>query len=165
KLTGLFTKNWVYRYMLNRTPRWMGLGPYPLFSLADARAKALDARRLRHEGVDPIDNRATARAQERLEAARAITFKQCTEAYIKAHRPGWKHPKHVQQWENSLSRDVYPVIGELPVGAIDTALVMKVVEPHWATKTETASRVLNRIKSVLDWAKVRGYRAGENPAQ
>ena len=158
------TKNWVLRYMLNGKAHWMGLGPYPLYSLQDARGKALDARRLRHEGIDPIKQRRAQRAQEQLEAAKAITFKECATSYIKSHRAGWKHPKHAQQWESSLETYVYPVIGNLPVGAVDTALVMKILEPPWSTKTETMSRVRGRIESVLDWAKVRKYRTGENPA-
>src|SRR5258708_4630819 len=158
------TKNWVYRFMLNRKPRWMGLGPYPLYSLQDARSKTLDARRLRHDHVDPIDSRRTQRARERLEAAKGITFKECAEAYIKVHRAGWKHPKHVKQWESSLETYVYPTIGTLPVGAVDTALVMKILEPLWSIKTETMSRVRGRVEAILAWAAVRGYRDNSNPA-
>jgi integrase len=158
------TKNWVLRYMLNGKAHWMGLGPYPLYGLQDARGKALDARRLRYEGIDPINRRRAQRAQEKLEAAKAITFRECATGYIKSHRAGWKHPKHAHQWESSLEAYVYPVIGNLPVSAVDTALVMKILEPLWSTKTETMSRVRGRIESVLDWAKARKYWTGENPA-
>jgi integrase len=157
--------SWVYRYMLGGRPREMGLGPLALYGLQDARAKALDARRLRHEGVDPIDARKAARLRLRLDAAKAMTFKQCAEAYIKTHRAGWHNGKHVAQWEATLKTYAEPVIGSLPVQAIDTALVLKVLEQIWTTKPETASRVRGRIESILDWAKVRGYRAGENPAR
>ena len=159
------TKNWVFRYMLDRKPHWMGLGPYPLFGLVEARAKAVDARRLRYEGIDPIGQRRSVRASQRLEDAKSITFRECAEAYIKAHKASWRHPKHVEQWEASLANYAHPVIGDLPVGAIDTAMMMRVLEPHWATKTETMSRVRQRVESVLAWATVRGYRAGQNPAQ
>jgi integrase len=157
--------SWVYRYMLNGRAREMGLGPLALFGLQEARAKALDARRLRHEAVDPIEARRAARAQTRLDAAKAITFQQCADRYIKDHRAGWRNGKHVEQWESSVRRFTFPVIGALPVQAIDTALVRKVLDPIWTTKPETASRVRGRIESILDWAKASGYRTGENPAR
>jgi integrase len=157
--------SWVYRYMLNGRAREMGLGPLALFGLQEARAKALDARRLRHEGVDPIEARRAARAQTRLDAAKAMTFQQCADRYIKDHRAGWRNGKHVEQWESSVRRFTFPVIGALPVQTIDTALVRKVLDPIWTTKPETASRVRGRIESILDWAKASGYRTGENPAR
>jgi integrase len=151
--------------MLNGRAREMGLGPLALFGLQEARAKALDARRQRHEGVDPIEARRAARALTRLDAAKAMTFQQCADRYIKDHRAGWRHAKHAEQWESSLRRFTFPVIGALPVQAIDTALVRKVLDPIWRTKPETASRVRGRIESILDWAKASGYRTGENPAR
>jgi integrase len=165
RLTEDGTKSWVYRFMLNGRPRWMGLGPLSLFGLQEARGKALDARRLRHEGVDPIDARRTSRAQERLETAKALSFTQCSEAYVKAHRAGWRNAKHATQWESTLATYAKPIIGALPVQAIDTGLLLKVLEPIWTDKPETASRVRQRIERVLDWARVRGYRTGENPAR
>ena len=158
-------KNWVLRYMLDRRPRWMGLGPLALYGLQEARAKALDARRKRHEGIDPIEARRAERARQRLDAAKAVTFKQCAEAYINAHRAGWRNDKHAAQWGATLRPTLIPSIGALPVQAVDTGLVLKVLEPIWTTKPETASRVRGRIESILDFAKVRGYRDGENPAR
>jgi integrase len=157
--------SWIYRYMLNKRAREMGLGPLALFGLSEARAKALDARRLRHEGIDPIEARKAQRMRARLDAAKTTTFGQCAEAYIKAHRAGWRNGKHAAQWEATLATYAGPIIGALPVQAIDTSLVHKVLEPIWATKPETASRLRGRIESILDWAKVRGYREGENPAR
>ncbi len=158
-------RNWVLRFMLNRRPRWMGLGPLALYGLAEARARALDARRKRHEGIDPIEARRAERARQRLDAAKAITFKQCAELYIAAHRAGWRNDKHAAQWGATLSTYAYPVIGALAVQAVDTGLVLKVIEPIWTTKPETATRLRGRIESILDYAKVRGYREGENPAR
>ena len=158
-------RNWVLRYMLNRRPRWMGLGPLALYGLADARAKALEARRKRHEGIDPIEARRTERARQRLDEAKAITFKQCAENHIASHGAGWRNEKHKYQWQATLNAYAYPVIGALPVQAVDTALVLKVLEPIWAKKPETASRVRQRIENILDFAKARGYRDGENPAR
>ena len=123
------TKNWVLRYMLAGRPRWMGLGPVSLFGLLEARARALDAKRLRHEGVDPIDARRAMRQQAQLEAAKAITFKQCAEKYIETHKASWKNDKHAAQWPSTLNTYAYPMIGALPVQAIDTALVLRVLEP------------------------------------
>jgi integrase len=158
-------RNWVFRFMIDRKPRWMGLGPLALYSLADARARAQDARRKRHEGIDPIEARRAKQAQQRLDAAKAITFKQCAESYIASHRAGWRNAKHRYQWPATLGAYVYPAIGALPVQAVDTALVHKVLEPIWTAKPETASRVRQRIENILGFAKVCGYRDGENPAR
>ncbi|MGC1356605.1 MAG: integrase arm-type DNA-binding domain-containing protein [Xanthobacteraceae bacterium] len=158
-------RNWVLRYMLDRRPRWMGLGPVALYGLAEARVRALDARRKRHEGIDPIEARRAERARQRLDAAKAVTFKQCAESYINSHRAGWRNDKHAGQWGATLATYAYPVIGTLPVQAVDTGLVLKALEPIWAAKPETASRLRGRIESVLDFAKVHGYRDGENPAR
>jgi integrase len=158
-------RNWVLRYMLNRRPRWMGLGPLALYGLADARAKALDARRKRHEGIDPIDARRAERARQQLEEAKSITFKECAEAYIASHKAGWRNEKHKYQWPATLNTYAYPVIGALPVQAVDRGLVLRVLEPIWTKKPETASRVRQRIENILDFAKACDYRDGENPAR
>src|SRR5262249_51322489 len=101
----------------------------------------------------------------RLEAAMAVTFRECAGNYVKAHRAGWRNGKHAAQWEATLKTYAEPVIGTLPVQAVDTALVLKVLEPIWTAKPETASRLRQRIEKILDFAKVRGYRDGENPAR
>src|SRR5262249_29227996 len=150
------TKNWVWRYMLDRKAHWMGLGPLALYGLAEAREKALDARRKRHEGIDPIAARRAERAKQRLEAAKTVTFKQCAEAYITAHRAGWRNGKHAGQWVATLATYAYPVIGALPVQAVDTGLVLKVLEPIWTAKPDTAGRVRGRLENILDFAKVCG---------
>jgi integrase len=159
------TKNWVFRFTLNGRPRWMGLGPLRTVSLAEARNRAAEFRLQRHDGIDPIDARRAERLQAHLNAARAMTFKECAARYIASHKAGWRNPKHAAQWEATLATYAEAVIGGLSVQAIDTALVLKVLEPIWTTKPETASRVRGRMESILDWAKVRGYRAGENPAR
>src|SRR5262249_39565564 len=158
-------KNWVFRFMLSGRARWMGMGPLHTVNLAEARKRAGEYRLRRHDGIDPIEHRRAERLQARLDAAKAITFKECAQNYIKAHRAGWRNGKHAGQWEATLATYAEPVIGKLSVQAIDTALVLKVLEPIWTTKPETAGRVRGRIESVLDWAKVRGYRTGENPAR
>jgi integrase len=158
-------KNWVFRFMLNGRPRWMGMGPLHTVGLAEARKRAGEHRLRRHDGIDPIEARRAERLKARLEAAKAITFRECAETYIKSHRAGWRNEKHAGQWEATLATYAEPIIGKLSVQAIDTALVLKVLEPIWTEKPETAGRVRGRIEAVLDWARVRGYRTGENPAR
>jgi integrase len=159
------TKNWVFRFMLAGRPRWMGMGPLHTIGLAEARARAAERRRQRHDGIDPIEARRAEKQQARLGAALSITFKLCAERYIAAHKAGWRNAKHAAQWPSTLEAYAYPDIGALPVQAIDTALVMKVLEPVWTAKPETASRLRGRIEAILDWAKVRGFRTGENSAR
>lgn len=159
-------KSWVLRVTVKGGPvREIGLGSADDIPLAEARERATEARRLARDGVDPIAARDAKRAQRALEAARAMTFRQCAESYIASQEAGWKNAKHRQQWPNTLKTYVYPFFGDLPVQAIDVTLVMKALEPIWTTKTETATRVRQRIEAVLDSAAVRGYRQGENPAR
>jgi integrase len=159
------SKQWVFRYATNGRLRDMGIGPVHTLSLAAAREKARQARELRLDGIDPIDSKRARMAALRAADAKAMTFKQCADAFIASHEAGWGNAKHRQQWANTLAQHVHPVIGGLPVHAIDTALVMKVLGPLWKTIPETASRVRGRIESVLAWATVSGFRVGPNPAQ
>jgi integrase len=168
--------SWVFRYMLNKRARTMGLGPYPEIDLAEARAAAAEARRKKAHGQDPLALKEAAKAAELIAVAKAMTFKECAEAYIKDHRAGWKNGKTGDQWEASLTAYAYPVIGSLPVHAVDTGLVMKVLKaevrdpgkepaPLWTARPETASRVRGRMEVILDWAETNGYREpGKNPA-
>jgi integrase len=145
----------------------MGLGPFPPVSLRQARIEAEKAKAMLY-GVaptDPLEVRNSKNAAERAEVAKRITFKECAEKYIASHEAGWKNPKHAQQWPNSLEAYAYPVLGNLNVAAIDTAHIMKALEPIWHEKTDTAGRVRGRIEAVLDWAKARHFRQGENPAR
>src|SRR5207248_504904 len=105
------------------------------------------------------------RAKARIAAASAIPFRRCGENYIASHRTAWRNAKHAAQWESTLAAYAYPVLGDLPAQAVDTALVLKVLEPIWTAKPQTASRLRGRIESILDWARVRSYRDGENPAR
>lgn len=159
------TKSWLLRYMRDGKARKMGLGPFPLVTLAMAREKAIDARRKLLDDIDPIDQRREQRLARRAAHAKAITFRQASEKYVESHRAGWKSAKHASQWGNTLDAHVHPVFGDLSVDAIDVGLVLKALEPIWTTKPETASRVRGRIESVLDWATARKLRSGENPAR
>lgn len=165
QVTAAGSKSWIFRYALLGKTRYMGLGPLHAVGLADARKKATAARQLRHDGIDPIEARNADLARTRLEAAKSITFEDAAEQYVEAHKAGWRNVSHFLQWNNTLSTYCYPAFGSLPVQAVDVGLVLKVLEPIWSTKTETASRVRGRIESVLDWATARGHRVGENPAR
>jgi integrase len=143
----------------------MGLGPLHTVSLKEAREAATECRKLRLRGIDPIEARKAERIKALLEAAQSMTFRQCAEAYIAAHKGSWSNEKHAARWPSTLKAYVYPVLGDLPVQSIDVGLVMKVLEPIWHAKPETAARVRGRIEIVLDWATARGYRQGDNPAR
>ena len=159
------SKSWIFRFKLGGRTRYMGLGSLRTISLARAREVASNCRELRLQGIDPIVQRQGARAAARLDAAKTLTFDECRNAYIAAHQAGWRNAKHRSQWVNTLDTYASPVFGKLAVQAIDVALVTQVLEPIWSTKPETASRLRGRIERVLDWAKARGFRAGENPAR
>jgi integrase len=159
------SKSWVFRFTMARKRREMGLGSLQTVSLAQARMLARECRSLLLEGKDPLEARNAAKAANALSRARLMTFDQCAAAYIDAHRSGWKNAKHASQWENTLATYATPLIGALPVAAVDTDLVVKVLAPIWGTRTETATRLRGRIESILDWATVSTYRQGENPAR
>ncbi|PIW28509.1 MAG: integrase [Rhodospirillales bacterium CG15_BIG_FIL_POST_REV_8_21_14_020_66_15] len=165
QVTKAGVKTWIYRFMLSGRRRDMGLGPLHTVGLAEAREEARRCRQLVRQGIDPIEDRKTTKLAAKAEALKALTFKECAKAYIKAHEAGWKNDKHIAQWASTLTTYVYPTIGALSVDAIDTGLIMKVLEPIWTTKTETASRVRGRMEAILDWATVRKHRTGENPAR
>ena len=157
--------SWIYRYMLAGRAREMGLGPLAAFGLSEARAKALDARKVRHGGIDPIEARRAERIKARLDAAKAMTFKECAEAYIKAHRAGWRNDKHAGQWEATLATYAEPVIGSLPVQAIDTALVMKVFEPIWTTNQRRPAGCAGASSRFSIGRRYAAIATGENPAR
>ena len=165
QVSGSGAKSWLYRFMLNGKARAMGLGSVHTVSLAEAREQAIQCRKLTRQGVDPIEARKVERTKAQLEAAKSITFDACATSYIAAHKAGWRNSKHADQWRSTLDTYAMPVFGSLPVQDIDLTLVLKVLEPIWKTKTETASRLRGRIEAVLDWATVRGYRRGDNPAR
>jgi integrase len=159
------TKSWMFRFGESGKLRDMGLGPVHTISLPRARELARECRELRLQGIDPITHRRASVAARRASDALAITFKQCADAYIASHEAGWRNPAHRQQWTNTLAQYVHPTLGSQSVAVVDIDLVMKVLDPIWRTIPETASRVRGRIEAVLDWAKARGYRSGENPAR
>lgn len=164
QVTPALTKNWVFRFTINGRAREMGLGGAHTLSLAEARERATECRKLVLDGIDPIEARA-ARRRTSASAAALLTFDQAAEAYIEAHRAGWRNAKHAEQWTSTLKTYASPVFGAMQVAAIDTALVLRALEPIWKTKTETATRVRGRIEAVLAYADTREGRARLNPAR
>ncbi len=165
QVTNTQSKSWCFRFMLNGRTREMGLGSLHTFDLATAREKARKCRELVKEGTDPIERRNAERARALVDANSAKTFDECASAFIAAKRPGWSNEKHVDQWTNTLKTYASPFFGKLPVGAVDTDVIVQALNRIWTTKTETATRVRQRIEAVLDWATVSGFRKGENPAR
>lgn len=157
-------KSWIFRYRFGGKEREMGLGPLHTVSLAEAREKALAQRKMLLDGIDPLTAKHASEVQRKLAEASVITFDTAATSYIASHRAGWKNEKHAAQWENTLTTYASPVFGSLPVAGITTPLVLRVLQPIWTTKTETASRVRGRVEKVLDWCKTQGYRTGDNPA-
>jgi integrase len=158
-------KSWIFRYESGGRQHYLGLGSLDTLTLAEAREKALQARKLRLEGKDPLEHKRAQRAAIKAETAKALTFEQAAREYIAAHGPSWRNAMHAQQWEQSLRDFVLPIIGATPVVTIDTAAVLRVLQPIWQEKTETATRVRSRIENIIDWAAAAGYREGSNPAR
>jgi integrase len=151
-------KRWVLRTVVHGKRRDIGLGGLRLVSLAEARTKAYEYRKLAREGGDPI----TARRQAKTTVP---TFAEAALSTLEQRRPGWKDEKHPSQWINTLKAYVFPVMGEKRVNQIETADVLRALSPIWLSKPETARRVRQRVSAVLDWAKAAGYRAGDNPVE
>jgi integrase len=168
--------HWSLRYQLHGKEHRMGLGSTRDFTLREARERARRERQKLADKLDPLEVRRMARAEARAIEAKLITFASAAQSYFEAHQSKWRNATHRRQYINTLKEYVFPIIGNLPVAAIDVPLVLKVLEAHvpaargypagkfWMTRTETASRVRGRIESVLDWAKARQYRTGDNPA-
>jgi len=159
------TRSWILRAMVGGKRRDMGLGAFPGVTLAMAREKARHARETINGGSDPILERESARSALRAAQARAITFSDAARMFIDARSDEWRNAKHRQQWVNTLETYAAPVLGSLLVADIKQEHVLAVLQPMWKSKTETATRLRGRIEQVLDWARVRGYREGENPAR
>lgn len=154
------TKSWVFRYARHGKTHDLGCGPYPAITLKAAREKAADLRTVLANGDDPKAERAAVKAN----AASRMTFDQCAEKYIAAHKAGWKNSKHADQWTATLKIYASPIIGNLDVGHVDTPHIVRILEPIWETKNETASRVRGRVERILAWATTHKLRRGDNPA-
>lgn len=158
-------RSWVLRMTIGKKRRDMGLGGFPGVTLAEAREAARAARAKVRQGIDPIDEARANVSQLKANQAAALTFKECALRYIDAQEATWKNKKSPSQWRNTLETYAYPEMGELLVRDVDLTHVLAALEPIWKTKTPTASRLRGRIEKVLDWATVRKYRHGLNPAR
>ena len=165
KVTEGGSKSWILRYTMAGRERRTGLGPYPDVSLAEARDKAMAWRKQVREGVDPMKVKQEAMATARAEQAKKVTFAWCAAQYIESHRAGWKNAKHAEQWVSTLAMYAEPVMGNMDVALVETEHVVRVLEPIWNSKPETASRLRGRIDSILGWASARRLRSGDNPAR
>jgi integrase len=157
-------KSWAFRYTKNGSSHTMGLGPVDLVSLAEARQKAWECRKQLLDGIDPIEDR---RAKlGRAAKAKTVTFAEAAERYITSHEASWRNEKHVYQWRQTLIKSYAgPILGKMDVAKIETSDILRVLEPVWLSKADTATRLRGRIEAVLDWARVHGLRDGENPAR
>ena len=165
QISAFGTKAWVFRFMLHGRSREMGLGSLNTFTLKEARERARAARQLVADGIDPIEARRERKSAALAATAKRITFEEAAGQYIVAHEKAWRNERHRKEWRATLAAYASPVLGKLPVADIELPHVLKVLQPIWDTKTETASRVRARIERVLGWSTVRGYRTGENPAR
>jgi integrase len=158
------SRSWAFRYGPGGN-RYCGLGPTHTISLATARGRARECRELLIRGIDPLAAKREHKTAAKLADAKALTFAEAADRYFASHRAGWRSDKHAKEWRATLAIYADPYFGNLPIAAIDVSLVLKALEPIWTTKADTAGRVRQRIEAVLDWAKARGYRTGENPAR
>lgn len=157
-------RSWILRIKIGDKRPDLGLGGYPDTTLEQARERARDARELIRQGIDPRDERRRARAALAAANAARMTFSKAAKMAHSARSPEFKNKKHTSQWITSLEKYAFPVLGDVEVGAITMQQVLAVLEPIWLTKTETATRVRERIEAVLAWSTVSGYRSGQNPA-
>jgi integrase len=158
-------KSWIFRYQLDGRVRDMGLGSAAIVGLADARDFAGQCRALVAREIDPIEERLRKKRERLLEAASVATLKECALQCFEQKKAGWRNEKHAKQWIGTLEQYAFPALGSSPVKNIQTAQILKVLEPIWTAKHETATRVRERLEMVLDWARARGLRDGENPAR
>lgn len=165
QITKKKNKSWIFRYTKLGKNRELGMGSLRYVSLAEARSKRDQMKKILIEGLDPLLEKIKLKKERQISEAKKVSFEVCVLRYIETHRVKWKNAKHGSQWESTLRTYAFPTIGHLPVDEIDTQLVLKVINPIWTTISETASRVRNRIEIILNWAKVSGFRSGENPAR
>ncbi|MBY0351604.1 integrase arm-type DNA-binding domain-containing protein [Tabrizicola sp.] len=165
QLTPKGGKTWVLRMLVGSRRRDIGLGGFPTVTLAQARDKAREARDKVERGVDPVEERKAAKAKLVEARRKGMLFSEAVDKALAAKLDAFRNEKHRAQWRSTLDNYALPEIGALPVGQIDTAAVLRCLQPIWATKTETATRLRGRIEAVLSWATVAGHRTGDNPAR
>lgn len=158
-------RTWILRVMVGGKRREIGLGGYPDVTLAHARERAREIKGMIRQGVDPVEDRKAKRSALAAAQRRGMTFADAVDNALAAKLDAFKNPKHRQQWENTLATYALPKLGNMQVNDITVLDVLRVLQPIWQTKTETASRLRGRIEAVLSWATVAGHRSGDNPAR
>ena len=158
-------RTWILRMLVGGRRRDIGLGGFPTVTLAQAREKAREARDKVERGIDPVEERKAAKARLIEAQRKGMLFGEAVDKALAAKLDAFRNEKHRAQWRSTLDNYAIPHIGGTPVGEIDTAAVLRCLQPIWATKTETASRLRGRIEAVLSWATVAGHRTGDNPAR
>lgn len=158
-------RSWILRAAVGGRRRDIGLGGFPDVPLARAREKAREIREQIEIGLDPLEVRRAERGRNLSAHTTSVTFDACAKLYLASQRGAWKNAKHRQQWETTLARYAGPVLGSMNVQDIALAHILRVLEPIWREKPETAKRLQGRIEKVLAWATVHGYRSGDNPAR
>ena len=161
QVTASGSKSWIFRYTRAGKTRDMGFGPLHVVGLAEARTAAAEARRALLDGLDPLDARKAAHAAR----AGIPTFAEAAAEYIAHQRSTWTNPKHADQWTNTLETYAEPTIGAKPVDSVNTDDVLAVLRPIWEAKTETATRVRQRIEAVLDAQYAKRHWDKRNPAR
>jgi integrase len=177
EIKGPSSASWVTRYQIDGVTRYMGLGSAFDFTLAEARERNRKlARQKIADGTDPVRARRAERTAKLAANAKTMTFAEACRRFLEQHSAKWESAKHRAQWQSTLTTYAMPILGALSVSEIDVPLVLKVLEqpvqaalgypagPLWQARCETANRLRGRIEAVLDWAKARGHRSGDNPA-
>jgi hypothetical protein len=160
-------RSWTFRYQMDFKRHELGLGALHTIGLADARERARQFRQQIIEGVDPLNARREAKRErlaQKAAQAKAVTFRECAEAYLKVHSDKWRNARHRAQWTATLSSYVYPTLGDLAVADIDVGHVQRALEPIWQRIPETARRTRSRVELVMDYATAAKFRSGDNPA-
>jgi len=158
-------KSWIFRYMLDGKSREMGLGSIRMETLSQARDKAKQCKKLLRCGTDPIRDRQERVAVEKADNKEMLSFQKCTEGYLNVHSSSWRSARHAEIWHSSIKRFAYPIIGPIHVNKIERSHILNILDPIWREKTETATRLRGRLESILNWATVKEYRKGDNPAR
>ena len=158
-------RSWIVRTKVGNKRREIGLGAYPAISLAQARQKATETKEVIKEGVDPVEQKRSAKSLLIASQAKEMIFEVAALRYLEAKSGEWKNAKHALQWQTTLQNYAFPLIGQMQLRHIELAHIQLVLDPIWTTRTETASRLRGRLEKILDWASVKGLRTGENPAR
>lgn len=158
-------RSWILRAMVGTKRRDMGLGGFPDVPLVTAKERARSARDQIAKGIDPVAEKRAKKSALIAAEGKSVTFKQAADLFIKAKEHEWSNTKHAAQWRATVDTYAVPVIGKVLVRDVELPHILEILEPIWTTKTETASRLRGRLENILDWAKGRGYRVGDNPAK